>query len=83
MSSPSWGWASYDVDSSDSDDYVCQTDVHDNGSVHRYEATGGHWDSGHGHSVSSSMGDYLGGTRSYDRGSGDAASQGRSWSDRH
>ncbi|MCB7036677.1 hypothetical protein [Eggerthella sinensis] len=83
MSKPSWGWASYDVDNDNTDDYVCQTDVHDNGSVHRYEATDSRWDEGHGHKVSSSMDDYQSGKTVYDRSPNDPDSRGRSWDDRY
>lgn len=77
-----WGWASYDIDDDDHD-YVAQTDVHSDGSVHRYEATDGDWSTGHGHSVSSDMDSYLSGETTYDRDPYDSSSIGRSWDDRH
>ena len=80
----SWGWASYDVDDDNGDDYCAKTDVRPDGTVHRYDATGGSFGKGHGHAGYSGMGAFLAGDKEgWSRGPNDPGSIGRPWEDRY
>ncbi|SCH40936.1 Uncharacterised protein [uncultured Collinsella sp.] len=78
----SWGWYSYDMDDPDND-YCAKTDIHDDGTVHRYEGTYGDFGVGHGHAVYGSMDDYLDGSEpDWVRSSYHPSSYGRAWEER-
>ena len=78
-----WYYYSHDVDGN-SDDVCSKTEFHDDGTVHRYDGTGGDFSIGHGHTVYNSQESYTsGGSASYDRGPYDSGSIGRSWDERH
>lgn len=78
----SWGWYSYDMDDPDND-CCAKTDIHDDGTVHRYEGTYGDFGVGHGHAVYDSMDDYLDGSEpDWVRSSYHPSSYGRAWEER-
>lgn len=75
-----WGWASYDIDD-DENEYTSQTDVHDDGTVHRYDSIDGNWSTGHNHTVYNSMNDFVNDNSRWNRGINN--SYGRNWKDKH
>ena len=79
-----WSWHSYDIDSTTETElgYCVQTDIHVDGSVHRYSATNGNFEIGHGHKVFSSMTDYHNDENEWTRSPNDKKSIGRRWKDR-
>lgn len=74
-----WGYYTYDIDNPDSD-VVAKTDVHHDGTVHRYDSTDGDFDKGHGHRVYGDSWTYASdGKPTYDRNPNDPKSVGRKW----
>ncbi|HPE15079.1 MAG TPA: hypothetical protein PLT65_04520 [Bacilli bacterium] len=72
----SWGWFS----SNEEGKVVAKTDVHDDGSVHRYDYTKeDDISAGHGHTKYDNMNDFMNGKSSWSRGKNDSGSAGRGW----
>lgn len=79
-----WGWASYDVDDDNGADYCSRTDVHEDGTVHRYDATNGDFSNGHGHAGYASMSAFLADDKKdWSRSPSDPDSANRAWEDRY
>lgn len=82
MSGTAWRYASYDIDDPNGADYCASTDFKSDGTVHRYDAVGGDFANGHGHSGYGSTSDYLAGNKKgWSRSVNDPKSKKSSWTD--
>ena len=78
-----WSTYSYDIDDPNGSDYCAKTDVHQDGTVHRFSATNGSFKLGHGHAVHNRMAGYIKDEeKRYDRKPNDPRSIGRKWEER-